>query len=121
MEVTGKDKTSPGLEWVFINGNNTLQAKLYDGSSVTAVKATLLPVDEVRGLDDVTLKKPEKPLEFMLNDLGRDGDVTPGDRVFSKKISATSCYFYRVKIEAADASGNTSDESGQGAYIVYAD
>lgn len=121
IKVTGKDQTPPKVDWIHIAGNNTLQVKLYDGSEIQSAKATLIPVHDVKGLDDVNLTDPNTHIELVLNDIGREGDINPGDRVFSKRISTQSCYFYRVQIEAMDSNGNSSVETGSEVFIVYAD
>lgn len=96
-------------------------AKLYDGSDIKSVKAILIPANDVKGLDDVNLIGPETHIELVLNDAGQEGDTAPGDRVFSKRISLPTCYFYRVQIEAIDFFGNETTESGSEVFLVYAD
>jgi len=70
-------------------------------------------------LDDVHLTDPVQSLELELNDEGKEGDMTPADRVFSKKIAPPATYFYRVEIEAADQYGNKTIEKGSGVYLVH--
>ncbi len=121
IEVTGKDLTPPKVDWIHISGNNTLQVKLRDGSGIQSITARLIPVYNVRGLDDVDLVAPARHPELVLKDEGSNGDATPGDHVFSKKISTTAAYFYRVEVEATDSYGNVSREAGSEVFIVYAD
>jgi len=120
IKVTGDDRTPPKVDFMHINGNNILQVKLYDGSEIQTVKATLIPVHDVKGLDDVNLMDPKTHIELELNDIGHEGDITPGDHVFSKRIFTPSCYFYRVQIEAMDSFGNKSVETGSEVFIIYA-
>jgi poly(3-hydroxybutyrate) depolymerase len=121
IRVTGVDRTSPKVDFIQINGNNVLQVKLHDGAEIKSVKARLIPVKDVKGLDDVNLKDPNTSIELVLNDSGLEGDTTPGDWIFSKRISTSFCYFYRVQIEAMDSFGNCADKAGSEVFIVYSD
>ena len=40
--VQGKDNTSPQIRWADISGDNVIRVKLYDGSIIQSVKATLI-------------------------------------------------------------------------------
>ena len=121
IKISGKDSTSPEVNWLYISGNNTILAKVFDGSAIVSVKARLIPVNNVKGLDYVDLKNPEQIIECKLNDEGKEGDLTGADRVFSKKISPPATYFYRVEIEAADTFGNKTVEKESGVFIVHSD
>jgi len=98
-----------------------MQVKLHDGSDIQSITARLIPVYDVKGLDDVDLLAPAQHPELLLKDEGSNGDATPGDHVFSKKISTTAAYFYRVEIEAEDVFGNKSVETGSAIFLVYRD
>jgi hypothetical protein len=119
--VIGKDITPPGIRWVNISGGNILEAKVYDGGRLGSVSARLIPVNDVKGLGDVSLTDPGVSLKFELNDEGKEGDLTASDRVFSIKISLPATYFYRVEIEAADVFGNKSIEKWSGVFLVHSD
>lgn len=119
IPVKGKDYTPPKVDWVHISGNNTIQAKIYDGSKIESVKAKFISVDDMKGLNNVHLKDPKNISEVELNDDGKDGDLAAGDNVFSKKIPGKSCYFYRVEIEAIDSFGNKTTDKGSEVFIIY--
>ena len=95
IKVKGKDETPPQLEWVKISGDNTIQAKLYDGGKISTVKARLHLKDE-----------PEKSFTVVLNNKGKEGDRSKADLVFSSKIQERGFGLYKVEIEAVDDSGN---------------
>lgn len=95
IKVNGKDETPPELQWVKISGDNTIQAKLYDGGKLSSVKAKL------------RLKNnPEKYFEIELNNDGEFGDHTNADLIFSKKVQEKGFGLYVVTIEAVDVYGN---------------
>ncbi len=121
ISVTGQDMTAPQIAWVNISASNNLQVKLYDGGDISYVRPKLIPVNNVRGLDYVTLTKPEKIPEFELNDKGKEGDAVAGDKVFSSKISPPSTYFYRVDVEAADIYGNMAVFSCPETFLLHYD
>ncbi|MBK8882936.1 MAG: hypothetical protein IPN67_11280 [Bacteroidales bacterium] len=121
ITVTGKDKTPPVIDWAAISGSNRLQVKAYDGGNIVSVRAKLIPVNNVKGLDNVTMTDPDKVIEFELNDEGRDGDVTSDDKVFSKKISPPATFFYHVEVEAIDQYGYKTIFKGFDTFLVYSD
>ena len=121
ISVSGRDKTPPGVSWVYISGNNKLQVKTFDGGGIVSVKAKLIPVNEVKGLDDVSLENPGKIIEFELNDEGKEGDMAKSDRVFSINLSPPATYFYRVDVVAIDQYGNKTDYKGSDLFLVHAD
>jgi poly(3-hydroxybutyrate) depolymerase len=106
--VHGNDKTPPQICWVSISGDNIIQVKLYDGSTIHSVKATL-----------ILKENPEKSFEIELNDTGMDGDMAESDNVFSKKISEQKFGFYRVVIEAIDSFGNRLIEEANHTYLLH--
>jgi hypothetical protein len=117
--VGGKDNTGPEVRWVHISGNNNLAVKVYDGSPVKSVKARLIPVNDVKGLNNVHLTDPKQVIEFELKDDGKDGDLTVDDKVFTKRLSVKTTYFYRVETEAADLFGNKTIEKGSEVFLVH--
>jgi hypothetical protein len=118
IEVSGRDQTPPVLSWVDVSADNTIQARIYDGSQIQKVIARFIPFDNVEGLDYVDLRDPKRNMEITLHDDGENGDRKPGDFVFSHKISAEATYFYRVEIESTDLYGNTSKEIYPEVFIV---
>jgi hypothetical protein len=106
--VLGKDKTSPQIRWVNISGDNIIQVKLYDGSKIQSVKATLIQKE-----------RPEKSFKAELKDDGMNEDAVESDNVFSKKIPEKKFGFYRVVIEAIDSFGNKIIEEMPKIYEVH--
>jgi hypothetical protein len=108
IKVNGKDKTPPKITAVHIPGDNIIQVKLYDGSKIQNVKATLILIDD-----------PKKSLEVELKDEGMAGDRVESDNVFSKKIPEQKFGIYRVIIEAADSFGNKIIEEASNTFVLY--
>lgn len=108
INVKGKDKTAPKIKWVKINGDNILQARIYDGSKIQSVKAKLISKDD-----------PTKTFEVELKDEGIDADKAEGDNVFSKKIPEQKFGFYRVVIEATDSFGNKIIEEASEEFLLH--
>lgn len=118
-KVTGKDTTPPKLQWVYVTGDNTVQARMYDGAKIEKVTARLLPKIDVKGLDYVHLEEPNEIPEIELNDEGRDGDRAKGDGVYGKIIHVPYTYFYEVEIEAMDVHGNSNIEKYDEVFLIY--
>jgi hypothetical protein len=95
LKVTGKDLTPPELQWLKISGDNTIQAKLYDGGEISTVKAILYLKDD-----------PKKYFEIELNNKGEFGDHSNSDLIFSRKIQDKGFGLYMATIEATDIYGN---------------
>ncbi len=108
IRVTGKDETPPELQWVQVTGDNTVQARLYDGGEIDKVAAVLTKKDD-----------PEKKFELTLNDLGNNGDRSAGDRVFSAKIPEQLFDLYHIELTATDAYGNEMKTPWPGEFVVY--
>lgn len=108
LPVKGKDSTPPQLEWVQIPGNNVIQAKLYDGTDIQAVKVTL-----------VLQEDPARTLLFELKDDGLNGDQTASDRVFSAVIPGQGFGIYRVVVYAADLYGNTMQRESPEVFVIH--
>ncbi len=108
INVAGSDQTPPSLEWVNITGDNVIQAKLYDGAEIKAVKAIL----ELK-------ENPEKTLVFELNNGGEAGDRIKGDLIFSKKIAEKGFGLYNITIQATDIHGNYMEENWPGYQVVH--
>ena len=108
FQVKGKDSTPPVIGSIQVTGDNVLQAKIYDGSKVGAVKATL--IDE---------KDPKKSIEIKLTDDGQAGDRSENDRVFSQKIPFQIFGIFRVVIEAGDAFGNKTVLESKDLFVLH--
>ena len=107
LQVSGKDNTVPKIKWLNISGDNRLEAKIYDGSTIELVKARLISKDD-----------PKISFEVQLKDNGKGGDRSEGDNVFSSEMAERKFGFYRVLIEAVDAFGNKLVEEVNGEYIL---
>ncbi len=119
IPVSGKDTTPPTLLWAHVSGNNTIEARVIDGSKIEQVTAQLIPVHDTKGLDYVELKEPETERVIVLYDNGSHGDRIPGDFVFSYKIPLVSAYFYNLAFEMSDSFGNTQTASYPEVFIIY--
>ena len=108
IDITGKDKTGPKINWVRIQGDNVIQARISDGSKIQHVKATLISKSD-----------PAISFEVELKDEGKDGDKAEGDNVFSKKIPERKFGFYRVVVEATDSFGNKTIEEAPGEFVLH--
>jgi len=108
MLVKGKDSTPPQLEWVQIHGNNVIQAKLYDGADIQAVRITM-----------VLQEDPTRTLLFDLKDDGLNGDKAPTDRVFSAVIPGLKFGIYRAVIEAVDLFGNNTQIENPDVFVLH--
>jgi hypothetical protein len=108
IEVKGNDKTAPKIGRVLMQGDNTLQVRIYDGSKIHYVKARLILKDD-----------PAKSFEIELKDDGISEDRVEGDNVFSKKIPEQKFGFYRVVIEAMDSFGNKIIEEAPDQFVLH--
>ncbi len=108
FRVSGTDQVAPQLEWVKLSGDNTIKVKLYDGGKITSVKAKFHLIED-----------PEKSFEIELNNNGEQGDLTPGDLVFSKKIQLVGFGLYQVEIEAVDNNGNKMKKEWPETLVVH--
>lgn len=108
IEVKGTDSTAPVIRWIQTSGDNTLQAKMHDGSKIEWVKA------------NVTLNNdPTNSIEIELNDKGLTGDRAEDDYVFSKKIPEQEFGMYRIVIEAMDSHGNKIVEESAEEFLLH--
>ncbi len=108
IQVSGADQTPPGLRWVEVSGDNTLQAKIYDGGQIQQVRAILRSTNN-----------PDTLLKVILEDEGTEGDRCGGDRVFSKKIPDQLFGLYHLEIEAVDVFGNRMEEKVPGEFVLH--
>ena len=108
IKVRGRDSTPPVLRWVEISGDNTIEARIYDGGEIPLVRATLRSKDQ-----------PDHILSFDLNDEGLDGDRESGDFVFSNKVPDQLFGLYHIEIEARDALGNKMTEKAFGDKVLH--
>ena len=108
LPVSGSDHTSPVLRKAEITGDNTVHVWLYDGGTIERVKARLIAEDN-----------PEKTIDVLLNDAGREGDRIAGDRMFSKTIDPEGFGLYRIEVEAVDSFGNMLRENCPGNFQIH--
>lgn len=108
IQVKGKDNTPPNIGWVQVRGDNIIHAKVYDGSKVQSVKATIILKDD-----------PSKTFDVELKDDGIEEDSVAGDNVFSKKIPGQKFGFYRVILEATDSFGNKTTEEAPDTFVLH--
>ncbi len=108
IKVSGKDTTTPKLQWVKIPGDNIIQVKLYDGSRIRNVKAKLTSIQD-----------PNKIIDTELKDDGISPDRAREDNVFSTKIPEQKYGNYRLDVEATDSNGNKMVEKGLETFILY--
>jgi hypothetical protein len=113
IKVSGEDQTAPVLKWVSLTGDNTIQARIYDGGMIHYAKAML------QSRDDPVKDNPGRTLEVSLNDNGEDGDRIAGDFVFSRKIPEQTFGLYNIAIEAADTYGNIGIDKAPGVYVIH--
>ena len=106
--VKGNDKTPPQIRWITIPGDNIIRVKLYDGSKIKSVKATLIQRDN-----------PEKSFEIEIKDDGKEGDMNESDNVFSRRIPEQKFGFYRAIIEAVDSYGNKTIEEVPEIFVLH--
>ncbi len=100
IQIKGKDKTPPNLQWVNISGDNVIRAHVYDGGKIRDVQAILTSKDS-----------PEIILKFKLSD--------DGDHVFSKKIPDQLFGLYHVEVIAEDDYGNKMAEKVPGDFVLH--
>jgi len=108
IKVTGKDITSPELQWIRVRGDNVIQAKFYDGSVIHNVKAKLILKD-----------KPDKYIEVELKDEGRNGDKTENDNVFSCEVPEQKFGLYLIEITASDSFRNLMTKSSPDIFVLH--
>lgn len=106
LPVTGKDETAPVVSWTKVAGDNILQVKLYDGSIIKSVIATITSPDK-------------KSIKAELLDTGQAGDRVAGDFIFSKEIDVPDFGEYTIAIEATDSLGNKSTSILPGTFVLY--
>lgn len=96
LKITGTDQTSPLLEDIFMQADNTAEVKVLDGSPSKQVSAKfILQSDTTR-----TFSVP-------LTDDGKNGDRAAKDHVFSRQLTRQQFGIYRVVVQATDSKGNT--------------
>ncbi len=108
LKVAGADKTPPQLQWAGILGDNTIQAKVYDGAKISKVKARLSLIDD-----------PGNSFEVELSDDGSFGDRAKGDLVFSNKPEEMGFGLYKIVLTATDIYGNAMERGCPGFMVVH--
>jgi S-formylglutathione hydrolase FrmB len=108
VRVSGKDITPPVIRWANVSGDNTVQAKAFDGSDIKQVRVRFTASDN-----------PKRTFEVLLNDEGKEGDRNGSDRLFSKKIPEDKFGTFRIEIEALDLFENKQTEKYDGLYVLH--
>ena len=106
--VTGEDHTPPVIRWANVSGDNTVQVKAYDGSKIKQVIVRLKDKDD-----------PQRTIEAVLNDDGKDGDRTEADGLFTKKIPEQKFGLFRMEIWVKDSFGNNKFEICNGLFVFH--
>lgn len=106
IQVEGKDKTLPEVEWVQVLNDDLIEARIYDGAEVGGVMLTLIPNEEKSTLKHVNWDVIPSTFSIELKDDGLGADAVKGDGVFSARISGKPTYFYDLSFELRDALGN---------------
>jgi len=105
ITVSGSDTSPPETLWVKALGDNTLQAKVYDGDEIVAVRAKL------SFKETPFTPFTHETIELSLNDNGEDGDRVAGDNIFSVRIPEQKFGIFQAEISARDANGNSAVKS----------
>ncbi len=113
INIAGEDQTAPFVHWVQLPGDNTLQARIYDGGKIAFARAIL------RSKDDPMKDNPGKTIKVELNDDGLDGDRAAGDNVFSVRIPEQKFGLYTVEIEVSDTYGNMRTEKEPRVFVLH--
>ncbi len=108
VKVHGRDNTPPLLSWLNITGDNTVQARLFDGSNISKVKARFS-----------SIQYPGNNFEIELVDDGKNGDRVAKDLVFSNKIKPDSFNSYSIEIEATDVYGNKLTNKSEEIFYLH--
>lgn len=114
IKIEGKDKTPPVVQWVKLNGDNTIHVCLYDGGGIAAVRAKF----SLTSIPDMALK-PVEEFEIELFDNGEQGDRTGSDNIFGRRIQEKGFGLYKVQIEAEDAFGNRMVEEWEEVMVLH--
>ncbi len=108
IKISGDyDRTPPILQWINVPGDNTIQARIIDGSKIKSVTANLTSV-----------YYPGKVFKVELYDDGKNGDKSAEDMIFSYKIPASGFNTYKTEITATDIHGNTMTERSQKIFVL---
>ena len=108
IKISGKDETPPQLSWVKVKGDNCIHAKLYDGGTISSVKAKFSLVSD-----------PGKNFETELFDNGVNPDIAGSDNVFCRKIEERGFGLYKVVIEVEDVFGNKMIEESPETFVIH--
>jgi hypothetical protein len=104
LQVKGRDQTPPQAEWAAVREWNLLEVKIRDGGKVRSALATLRMGDAV--------------IDVRLNDEGRDGDLSAGDRIFSGLVPNPAPGVYNLTLAAEDEFGNSAKEPVEGELLL---
>ena len=108
IKVSGKDITPPLIEWIKVDGDNTIQVKTIDGSEVMKVRAVLSHTAD-----------PLKSFEAELKNDGLNGDRSADDNIFSFRIPVSGFGFYKAEVSATDSFGNENSFKEKSILVVH--
>lgn len=108
INVEGKDKTPPVIDYIQFRGDNTIEAKIYDGGVIKSATARLNLQYE---LNNVT--------SLQLLDDGKDGDRAANDHIYSVRVADKKFTVYRVIVEAEDAEGNRNVKEEKLLFVAH--
>jgi hypothetical protein len=100
LPVQGRDQTPPQAEWAAVREWNLLEIKIFDGGKVRSALATL--------------RKGDAVIDVRVNDEGRDGDLSAGDRIFSGLVPNPAPGVYSLTLAAEDEFGNSTEMPVEG-------
>jgi hypothetical protein len=94
LPIQGRDQAPPQAEWAAVREWNLLEIKILDGGKVRSAL--------------VTLRKGDAVIDVRVNDEGRDGDLSAGDRIFSGLVPSPAPGVYSLTLVAEDEFGNST-------------
>jgi poly(3-hydroxybutyrate) depolymerase len=108
IKVSGKDTTSPLIEWIKVTGDNKVMVKIIDGSEVKQVSVRFTNQSD-----------PLRSFEAELKNDGLSEDISPDDTVFSFTLPVRGFGFYSAEVSATDLCGNSSVIKDPGIFVVH--
>jgi S-formylglutathione hydrolase FrmB len=108
IKVTGRDITPPVICWSSISGDNTVQVKAFDGAEIKQVRVRFTAVND-----------PQRTLDVLLNDEGKEGDRSAHDLLFSKKMPEQKFGLFKMEMEAQDSFDNIKTEKRDGPFVFH--
>lgn len=108
IDIEGEDKTPPVIAYIQFRGDNTIEAKIYDGGQIKSATVRLNLRDK---LDSVFF--------LPLHDDGKDGDRTANDNIYSARVDEGKFAMYRVIVDAEDANGNRTAKEEKVLFVAH--